>query len=188
MESNRFLLPILQKYKVAGLMAGESIIFGLILWGFLLGKIIPVKIQAWRKWWYNRRGIMYFIVYMITAGKVTDKLLIKQDQLQFTHNKGEFLTFKKDPITGNSFTPGLEWDGEKVVFYNTNNTNPIEFQETRAVETVNDPIIFKTIIEDESIRQALSPEFDISELKRFILMAMIVVAGVISLILWLLFR
>lgn len=165
-------------------MANEQLLYGFLLWGFLLGKIIPLKITAWRKWWYNRRGIAYFSIYMLQAGKLIHKGMVKQINKEFSFDKGRYLTYKKDPISGVSSSPSIDIDGEDSIFYQTNNTDPLEFQETRIIPSHNDPKIFQTIIEDNSIAQALSGEIDISALKRYILITMGIMGLAIAGLMW----
>ena len=160
-------------------MANETLMLITLLWGFVLGKIIPTSGDGWRKWWYNRRSIPYFLSYIMEAGKIIHRGIIKQDQTTFIYKKGRYLTYKKE-LSGRSYSPTVEMNGQKILFYNKNNTNPLEFQETRVTPSHNDPEIFQTIIEDNSIRQALSGEIDISGLKRYILITMGILAIAIS--------
>lgn len=152
-------------------MANETLFLIIILWGFVLGKLIPTNADGWRKWWYNRRNIAYFLVYIIEASKIIHRGIVKQSQTTFTYGKGKYVTSKQDP-TGRAYSPTVELNNQRILFYNKNNTNPLEFMETRVTPSHNDPEIFRTIIKDTSIQQALSGEFDVSELKRFILITM----------------
>lgn len=149
----------------------DTLILIIFLWGFFSGRILPLSFTAWKKWLYNRRGIPYFLIYIIQAGKIVHKGMCKQNQVSFTYDKGRYITFKKD-VDLRAYSPAVEMGGQQILFYNKNNTNPLEFQETRVTPSHNDPEIFKTIIEDNSIRQALSGEFDVSELKRYMLIVM----------------
>lgn len=165
-------------------MAGTEFIIIFILWGFVLGKILPLSVDGWRKWWYNRKGIPYFLIYVLLAGKIVYKSMIKQDQTTFNYDKGKYVTSLKDE-NNRPYSPAIELSGQKILFYNKNNTNPLVFKDI-AVPGHNDPEIFRAIIEDNSIRQALSPEYDMSELKRFILVTMgilgITIAGIMYLL------
>jgi hypothetical protein len=162
------------------IMGVETLIMYCTLWGYILGKIIPLNKTSYIKWWYNRRGIPYFVIFIIFAGKIVHKGLLKQEKREFSYDKGRYLTFKTDPVTGNKYSPTIDMQGESILFYNKGNTNPLEFQDTRITPSFNDPEIFQTIITDNSISQALAGEIDISNLKRFILTAMIIIAVCIA--------
>lgn len=157
-------------------MAGEEFIIWFIVIGFILGKKIPLNKDGWRRWWWGRKGIAYYLVYILQGGTVIHEGMVKQSTTTFSYDKGRYLTFKKDP-TGKEYSPSFKKESQEIMFYNKNNTNPLDFQETRITPSHNDPEIFQTIIKDESIRQALSPEIDLGELKRY----MLVVMGILGL-------
>ena len=169
-------------------MANEEVLIGIILWGFLLGKFIPTNKDNWLKWWYNRRGVAYWIVTILEAGKVIHRGLVKQNKTSFTYDKGRYVTNCWNAAEGKHYSPTLDYFGEKIMFFNKNSTNPLEIQETRIIPSHNDPEKFQAIIEDTSIRQALGPEIDISTLKRFIFITMAILALAIAGIMFLLLQ
>jgi hypothetical protein len=168
-------------------MMPESFIMWFILLGFLLGKKLPLNKDDLLKWWYNRRGIPWYLVYILEGGKIIHRGLIKHDALTFSYDKGKYVTSAKD-ASGRAYTPYIELNELKIIFYHKGNTNPLEFRDSYFTPSHNNPETFQTIIEDNSIRQALSGEIDISELKRFILIALIVSCSAIAGIMYFLGR
>lgn len=160
-------------------MAGEEFILWFVLLGFLLGKKIPLNKAAWRKWWYGRKGIAYNIIYILQGGNVVHEGMVKQAVPEFSYDKGRYLNFKKNPI-GEDYSPSISKDGQNIMFYNKNNTNPLEFKDALITPSHNDPVIFQTLIKDDSIRQALSPDNDLSDLKRYILITMAILGLAIA--------
>lgn len=164
-------------------MANEEFLVWFVVLGFLLGKKIPLSKDGWRKFWYNRKGIAYYIVYIMQAGSIIHEGMVKKSFPAFSYDGGRYLTFKKNPI-GKNYTPSVSKDGQDIMFYNKNNTNPLDFQTTRIIASHNDPVVFQTIIKDSSIQQALSPEMDLSELKRYLLIMMAILALAVTGIMW----
>jgi len=169
-------------------MVNEELIFGFVLWGFILGKLIPLKVDSYRKWWYNRRGIPYFMIYMIDGNKIIDKFMIKQIIDTFNFKKGKYITKVWNILTQSYYSPTIDLNGEKSMFYYKGDTNPLEFKERQIKPAHNDPEVFKTIIEDNSIAQALSGEIDITGLKRYILLSIIIAVACIAGIMYFLMR
>ncbi len=105
-------------------MANEEFLFWAILIGFLLGKKIPLNKAAYVKWWYNRKGIAYRIIYILQGGHVVHEGMVKQSVKTFSYDKGRYLNFKKNPI-GKEYTSSISKDGQEIMFYNKNFPIPI---------------------------------------------------------------
>jgi hypothetical protein len=106
--------------------------------------------------------------------------MLPQSNDTFNYKKGTYLTFKTDPTSGQRISPYIDLNNEKILFYNKDNTNPLEFLNSQVKASFNNPESFQTVILNNTIRQALGGKLDIGELRRFILICSLVCAGIVA--------
>ena len=144
-----------------------------------MGKLIPLRANQWRKWWCNRRSIPYFVAHLIDGGSIIDTNIVAQAKGSYKVGGGEYVFSSK--VGDKEYIPYLDLYGEKLIFHYKDNMNALEFKKKIIEPAVNDPRRFASMILNKDIRDATAPSLDeFISLKRFILLALIIVALTIS--------
>ena len=156
----------------------------LILIGIIIGRKAPFTRNAVRQWYYNRRGIDYFVCHLIDNGSLINTKTVEATERKYNYDGSDYVLFNKEGSS--KYVPYLNFKGLKVVFHNKNNINPLKITENTIEPSSNDPEIFASLIRNKDIRDLTrdTTEDLISGIKRYVLIAMIVIAGVVSAVLW----
>lgn len=175
-----------------------TVLFYLIL-GYVLGRKLPFSISTIRKIYYSIKRIPYWFVYIVEGGKIIDTLMIKKEKNYFNYGsptKKYSLLIKggneegqeskeENKKKGQSYTPYIILDGYECVFYNKNNINPLIFKEKDIEPGYNDPEMFATLCANRELQNSINDSAELlNDIKRYILISMIVVALAIAGIMW----
>lgn len=141
-----------------------------VLFGFFLGKIIPIRKNAWKKWYYNRFGIPYFVCHMLQGGHIIGTTIAPQNEAGYEFNSKQYI-YDVKTTDGVTYTPYIDYYGEYLIFHNSDNLNPLEFKSDVVTPASNDPQRFASMIANKDIRDATHPrDEEFANLKKFILL------------------
>jgi len=161
-----------------------TIIVYLIL-GYILGRKLPLNVMTFQKLVYGIRGIPYWYVNIISGGKVEETKIVKKSKEFFSYDGGKYYMYANDNDI--KYTPYLIIWGQEHVFFNKNNLNPLNVKERDIEPEYNNPSIFASMINNREIQNSISDSsLLINELKRYILISMIVVSAIMTGIVYLL--
>jgi len=162
----------------------EMMILFYLIFGYILGRKIPFSTRTVKRLFYSIRRIPYWIVYIVEGGKILDDLMIKKSKSFFINEGYKYSLLIKNK-EGQSFTPHIILDGYETVFFNKNNINPLIFKEKDIEPGYNDPEMFATLCGNREIQNSISDSQKlITELKRYIMIAMIVISLAMAGIMW----
>jgi hypothetical protein len=150
----------------------------LLLFGFFLGKIVPIRGNAWRKWYYNRFGIPYYVCHLLDGGHIIKTSIIPQDEGKYTY-EGHLYTFLVKTNSGD-VCPYITFAGEHLLFHMKNNRNPLMVKDNDYKPGSDDPNRIAALIANKDVRDATHPQIDeIVALKKFLTFMMVVFMALI---------
>jgi hypothetical protein len=149
----------------------------LLLFGFFLGKIVPIRGNGWRKWYYNRFGVPYYVCHLLDGGHIIKTSIVPQDAGKYKLEDGGIYTFKVKTGSG-EYTPFVTFGGEMLIFHVKGNRNPLMIKDNDYKPGSDDPDRIAALIANKDVRDATHPQIEeIAALKRFILFMLIAVFG-----------
>lgn len=180
-----------------------------ILIGYFLGRRFPFCYETVIRFWYGIKSIPYWKVYFVEGGKIIDDKIVKKSKDFVSRGDKKYYMYhnvdedsvsaddkinevigdkKKDGVKKKiKYTPHIILDGLESVFFNTNNLNPLVFNEDGIVPSYNNPALYASMIMDAKQSNLISDNSQlIAEFKRYVTLVMIVLALAVAGIMWLL--
>lgn len=151
----------------------------LVLIGIFIGRKVPFTRNGWIQWFYDRRHIPYFVCHLIDNGSIINTETVKESIGSYTWDDKTYVNFEKDD--NKSIVPYLNIQGLRIIFHNKNNINPLKYTENTIEPAYNDPSLFTSFIRNKDIGNVLHDKgADITQIKRYILICFIAVAGIMA--------